>query len=78
MLVVMGMAYLLGVLLVPPSSRGAGAATTTMVGPSSSGFGGAEPPIMKARPWSCLPVSSRYAHDAVHWFTLFWLLLLMF
>jgi hypothetical protein len=65
MLVVTRMAYLLGVLQVLSSSSSTGAATVVMVGPSSSGLGGAESPAKKAHPWSFLPVSSQYVHDAV-------------
>jgi hypothetical protein len=78
MLVVTGMTYLLGVLQVPPSSSAARAITAVMAGPSSSGFGGAEPPAKKAHPRSFLPVSSRYACDDVCWFIPFLPLLLMF
>jgi hypothetical protein len=41
-----------------------------MAGLSSSGTRGVEPLSKKARPWSFLPVSSRYAHSVVHWFML--------
>jgi hypothetical protein len=76
--VVMGIAHLHGVLQVPPFSPDAGVATAMMVGPSSLGFGGAEPPSKKARLWSFLSVSSQYAHGVVHWFIPLSLLLFLF
>jgi hypothetical protein len=64
--VVTGIAHLLGVLQVPPSSPAAGVAAAMTVRPSSSGFRGSEPPSKRACPWSLLLVSSRYAHGVVH------------
>jgi hypothetical protein len=78
MLVVIGMAYLLGVLQVPLSPLTVGAATAVMAGPSSSSFRGVEPLAKKAHHWPFLMVSSWYACDVVYWFTLFPLLLSMF
>jgi hypothetical protein len=77
MQVVMGMAYLLGVLQFPLSSLAVGAATATMAVPPLSGFEGAEPLTMKNCPSSFLSVSSQYACDVVHWFTPFPLHMLM-
>jgi hypothetical protein len=58
--VVTWMSHLLWVLQVPPFSPAGRVATTMMVGPSSSGARDVKPSAMKARPWSFLPVSSRY------------------
>jgi hypothetical protein len=67
--VVMGIAHLLRALQVPPSLLVAGVVVAMVVGPSSLGSGGAEPPSKGARPWSFLLVSPQYAHGVVHWFT---------
>jgi hypothetical protein len=53
----------LGVLQIPPSSPGSG---------------GVEPLSKRVRPWSFLPVSFRYAHGVVRWFTPLLLLLFLF
>jgi hypothetical protein len=55
---VMWIAHLLGVLQVSPSTSDAGVATTMMVGSSSLGSGGVDPPSKRALPWSFLLMSS--------------------
>jgi hypothetical protein len=60
------LAHLLGVFQVPPSSSAIRFATAMMVGLSSLGSGGAEPPSKRAHPWSFLPVSSQCVHGVVH------------
>jgi hypothetical protein len=53
---VMGVAYLLGVLQVPPSSLAIRAAKAAMVGPSSLSLRAAESQTKKDHPWSFLLV----------------------
>jgi hypothetical protein len=77
MLVLTGMAYLLGALHAPCSTPTVVAPTAMMVGSSSSVFGGVLPLTKKAHPWSFFPMSTRYACDIFYWFTLFLLLLLL-
>jgi hypothetical protein len=60
-LVLMKMTHILGVLQVPPSLPAVRVAMGVMAGLSSSGPKGAEPPYMKACPWSFLWMSSQYA-----------------
>jgi hypothetical protein len=55
----------LRVLQVLSSSPAAGVVAAMMAGPSSSSTSVAEPSSKKARPWSFLSVSSRYAHGVL-------------
>jgi hypothetical protein len=75
-LVVIGIAHLLGVLKVPSPSPAAWAVTSTMADPSLLGTGGVEPLFKTTHPWSFLSVSTQYAHGGDCWFML--LLLLQF
>jgi hypothetical protein len=61
-LVVTGITHLIGVLQVPPPSSSTGVVAYVMAGPSSLDVGGVDPSSKRARPWSFLPVSSRYAY----------------
>jgi hypothetical protein len=64
------LAHLFGAQQVPLPPLVAGVVASVTAGPSSSGGGGAEPPLKRAHPWSFLPLSSWYTHgtDLGFWY----------
>jgi hypothetical protein len=58
--------HLFGVFTIPVVLPATGIAMGVMVQPSLLSHEGVEPSSKKARPWSFLPVTSRYVYGIVH------------